>query len=178
MNRASIFHSSYTATKALRMLVFYAGYKSQKTERMRQACLDHKRAIVNQALMKIVQVGMYWSQVKGRYPKEKLSNGAEKRIYLAIKYGNMWRSKVLIRKIRRSISKAKQPIKTRIQTNDQLNRQQLLQSLQSKIKHRQQMRENLLTEQISTRGDNLFEYSIGSIISTPNTYNAQNNYNL
>ena len=59
---------------------------------------------MQKCLAKIVEVGIYWAKVKGRFRSNTLSSsGAEKRIYLAIKYGNIWRTKVLIRKIESEI---------------------------------------------------------------------------
>jgi hypothetical protein len=41
---------------------------------------------------------MYWAKIKGRF-RGGTNSGAERRIYLAIKYGNLWRTKVIIKKL-------------------------------------------------------------------------------
>ena len=50
------------------------------------------------ALLKITQVGMYWANIKGRF-KTGQKSAAERRIYLAMKYGNLWRARVMVNKM-------------------------------------------------------------------------------
>ena len=43
------------------------------------------------ALLKLLEVGMYWSSIKGRFQGiDKQSSGAQRRIYLGMKYGSIW----------------------------------------------------------------------------------------
>ena len=49
-------------------------------------------------MLKITQVGMYWANIKGRF-KTGQKSAAERRIYLAIKYGNLWRARVQVKKM-------------------------------------------------------------------------------
>ena len=44
---------------------------------------------MKKCLLKVVQVGMYWASIKGRWSSQKTTN-AQRRIYLAVKYGNRW----------------------------------------------------------------------------------------
>ena len=56
-------------------------------------------------MLKIVEVGLYWAKIKGRFRSNNASSGAERRIYLAIKYGNIWRTRVIMRQIEMTIGK-------------------------------------------------------------------------
>ena len=40
---------------------------------------------------------MYWAQIKGRFGQEQ-NTQAQRRIYLAVKYGNRWLNAVIVRK--------------------------------------------------------------------------------
>lgn len=51
-------------------------------------------------LIKITEVGMYWAAIKGRWANDSSEgsrSGAQRRIYLAVKYGNRWLNKIKIK---------------------------------------------------------------------------------
>ena len=105
--RAAAFAVNYKAVKTLRVLQFYTQYKVQKKQTELEVFNLHRRKKLQKSLVKVIQVGLYWAKVKGRFRTGASSSGAERRIYLAIKYGNLWRTKVLIAKIRRASSESK-----------------------------------------------------------------------
>lgn len=47
-------------------------------------------------MLKLERVGMYWASIKGRFGMGNV--GAQRRITLAVKYGNRWLNKVAIAK--------------------------------------------------------------------------------
>lgn len=58
---------------------------------------------VQKGLVGVMQVGMYWAGVKGRFghgstPANASRSGAQRRIYLAVKYGNRWLNHVKLKK--------------------------------------------------------------------------------
>lgn len=85
------------ASLSFTLLKFYAQARAFKKMQERKAFVDRENKIKNLALIKMTGVGMYWAQIKGRFRGSK-SSAAERRIYLAMKYGNIWRAKAQIKK--------------------------------------------------------------------------------
>tara|TARA_B110000285_G_C15060480_1_gene582088 strand:+ start:786 stop:983 length:198 start_codon:yes stop_codon:yes gene_type:complete len=59
--------------------------------------------------MKITGVGMYWAQIKGRFRGSKFST-AERRIFLAMKYGNLWKAKAQLKKFKHNFKQSEMPM--------------------------------------------------------------------
>jgi hypothetical protein len=59
---------------------------------LKESQFEHIKSKLQYALSKIVSVGIYWAQIKGRFGQKPGNN----RIYLAMKYGMRWRAKALI----------------------------------------------------------------------------------
>ena len=72
----------------------------------------------------MMKVGMYWANVKGRFRQ---NSAAERRIYLAIKYGNRWRTKLILKKLLPENQEVKKNEK--IPINEKSNIQNIIDSL-------------------------------------------------
>lgn len=64
-----------------------------KRHQYEQAQFEHLKGNIQGALTKMVSVGIYWAQIKGRFG---LKTAAGNRMYLAMKYGMRWRAKALL----------------------------------------------------------------------------------
>ena len=59
---------------------------------LEEAHVEHYRERIQGVLAKLVAVGIYWAQIKGRFG----ATGKHSRIYLGLKYGMRWRVRTLV----------------------------------------------------------------------------------
>jgi hypothetical protein len=95
---ASVFRVNVIKEKCLRKLLGYAIRRKQKNSRYAEALQtdNSDAATLRPALLKLERVGMYWASIKGRFGMGGV--GAQRRVTLAVKYGNRWLNNVAVRK--------------------------------------------------------------------------------
>jgi len=65
--RADSFRGERLLSISLQVLCFYKQHRHSKSEEYTATVRAREGAIVNQALLKVVKVGMYWAAIKGRF---------------------------------------------------------------------------------------------------------------
>jgi hypothetical protein len=56
---------------------------------------EARNPLIRNSCFKVFEVGMYWANIKGRFQgNSERGSTPKRRIYLAMKYGNIWLSKV------------------------------------------------------------------------------------
>ena len=86
-------NSQRLKSKALAILLNYSKERADRSRLYAQAQREHTALQVQQSLTKLVQVGMYWLTIKGRFGNQK------SRTYLAMKYGYRWLTRVRVAKM-------------------------------------------------------------------------------
>ena len=114
MNKALQFERFRKVNLCFSLLKFYSEHRRMKQSLYSRAMISRgqkkgcvfrsqEELEVQKGLVRIVQVGMYWASVKGRFGNGSVAStasrsGAQRRIYLAVKYGNRWLNQVKLRK--------------------------------------------------------------------------------
>ena len=80
--------------KVVRKLMQYSLRKKEKRARYAAALKTDTGSSLQPALLKLERVGMYWASIKGRFGMRTV--GAQRRVTLAVKYGNRWMNNVAV----------------------------------------------------------------------------------
>ena len=114
--------------KCFSIIKFYSQHHMLKRLVEGEALRQRENQMKAGSLLQVFKVGLYWAGIKGRFRSSSslatsssyAQSSAERRIYLAMKYGNRWRSKVQIRKQQRAGLSGQGQTSQNLQTNEEM----------------------------------------------------------